>query len=209
MELVLTAPTGAKSASGVEVSAITFGRDFNEALVHQVVTAYLAGARSGTRAQKTRAEVRGGGAKPWRQKGTGRARAGTIRSPLWRGGGKTFAAVPQDHSQKVNKKMYRGAMQSILSELVRQNRLIVVENIELAQPKTRDLLSKLQTLGLNEGMEALIVTSEWNPNLYLSARNVPKVDVRQAPNVDPVSLVKYQTVVMTVDAVRKFEEVLG
>jgi large subunit ribosomal protein L4 len=208
MELALTAPTGAKS-KGVEVSAITFGRDFNEALVHQVVTAYLAGARSGTRAQKTRAEVRGGGAKPWRQKGTGRARAGTIRSPLWRGGGKTFAAVPQDHSQKVNKKMYRGAMQSILSELVRQNRLIVVENIELDHPKTRDLLSKLQTLGLTEGMEALIITSEWNPNLYLSARNIPKIDVRQAPNVDPVSLVKYQNVVMTVDAVRKFEEVLG
>jgi len=208
MELTLTAPTGAKS-KGVEVSATTFGRDFNEALVHQVVTAYLAGARSGTRAQKTRAEVRGGGAKPWRQKGTGRARAGTIRSPLWRGGGKTFAAVPQDHSQKVNKKMYRGAMQSILSELVRQDRLIVVENIEMTQPKTRDLLTKLETLGLTTMMEALIVTSEWNPNLYLSARNIPKVDVRQAPNVDPVSLVKYQKVVMTIDAIRKFEEVLG
>src|SRR5437868_14255838 len=181
MELALTAPTGAKS-KGVEVSAITFGRDFNEALVHQVVTAYLAGARSGTRSQKTRAEVRGGGAKPWRQKGTGRARAGTIRSPLWRGGGKVFAAVPVDHSQKVNKKRYRGAMQSILSELVRQNRLLVVDNLGITQPKTQDLLLKLKDLGLTE---ALIGTSEWDSNMYLSARNVPRVDVSKALNVDP------------------------
>lgn len=208
MKLALTVPEGTES-KGVEVSATTFGRDFNEALVHQVVTAYLAGARSGTRAQKTRAEVRGGGAKPWRQKGTGRARAGTIRSPLWRGGGKTFAAVPQDHSQKVNKKMYRGAMQSILSELIRQNRLIVVEKIGMTQPKTQDLLKHLQTLGLTAPMGALIVTHEWDDNLYLSARNIPQVDVRQAPYVDPVSLVKYPNVVMTVDAMRKFEEVLG
>lgn len=208
MELALTAPAGVESKR-VEVSMTTFGRDFNEALVHQVVTAYLAGARSGTRAQKTRAEVRGGGAKPWRQKGTGRARAGTIRSPLWRGGGKTFAAVPQDHSQKVNKKMYRGAMQAILSELVRQNRLMVVENITMIEPKTQGLLTKLQELGLGPVMEVLIITSEWDTNLYLSARNIPKVDVRQAPNVDPVSLVKYQKVLITVDAVRKFEEVLG
>ena len=150
--------------------------------------------------------MRGGGAKSWRQKGTGRARAGTIRSPIWRGGGKVFAAVPQDHSQKVNKKMYRGAMQSILSELVRQNRLIVVESLDVIKPKTRELLSKLNDLGLKE---ALIVTSEWNTNLYLSARNIPNVDVRQAKDVDPVSLVKFDKVVMTVDAVRKFEEVLG
>ncbi len=206
MELALVVPDGApKKSKGVEVSATTFGRDFNEALVHQVVTAYLAEARSGTRAQKTRAEVRGGGAKPWRQKGTGRARAGTIRSPLWRGGGKVFAAQPQDHGQKVNKKMYRGAMQAILSELVRQDRLIVVEDLALSRPKTRDLLDKLKEFGLHE---ALIVTSEWDPNLYLSARNIPKVDVRQAPNVDPISLIKYEKVMMTVDAVRKFEEVL-
>lgn len=208
MKLELTVPMGTEP-KGVEVSATAFGRDFNEALVHQVVVAYLAGERMGTRAQKTRAEVRGGGAKPWRQKGTGRARAGTIRSPLWRGGGKVFAAVPQDHSQKVNKKMYKGAMQSILSELIRQNRLIVVEKIEMMQPKTQDLLKKLKDLGLTNPMGALIVTHEWDSNLYLSARNIPKVDVRQAPNVDPVSLVKYPNVVMTIDAVRKFEEVLA
>lgn len=206
MELALAKPLGgASKAKAVEVSAETFGRDFNEALVHQVITAYLSGARSGTRGQKTRAEVRGGGAKPWRQKGTGRARAGTIRSPIWRGGGKVFAAVTQDHSQKVNKKMYRGAMQSILSELVRQDRLIVVESLNVAQPKTKELLAKLKELKLQE---ALIVTAEWDSNLYLSARNIPKVDVRKAPDVDPVSLVKFEKVVMTVDAIRKFEEVL-
>jgi large subunit ribosomal protein L4 len=204
MKLAL-AVSGKESTQGVEVSATTFGRDFNEALVHQVVTAYLAGARSGTRGQKTRAEVRGGGAKPWRQKGTGRARAGTIRSPLWRGGGKVFAAQPQDHSHKVNKKMYRGAMQAILSELVRQNRLIVVEDLEVTSPKTRDLLAKLKALDLKE---VLIITGEWDPNLYLSARNVAKVEVRQAPNVDPVSLIKFEKVLMTIGAVRKFEEVL-
>lgn len=203
MELAVAKPGGGKSKA-LEVSATTFGRDFNEALVHQVITAYLAGARSGTRAQKTRREVRGGGAKPWRQKGTGRARAGTIRSPLWRGGGKVFAAKPQDFTQKVNKKMYRGAMQSILSELVRQNRLIVVENIEVVQPKTRELLSQLEKFGITE---ALIVTGDWDANLYLSARNVPTLDIRQAPNVDPVSLVKYEKVLMTVDAIRKIEEV--
>lgn len=205
MELALAVPGNQASKQGVEVSAATFGREFNEALVHQVVTAYLAEARSGTRAQKTRAEVRGGGAKPWRQKGTGRARAGTIRSPLWRGGGKVFAARTQDHGQKVNKKMYRGAMQAILSELVRQHRLIVVESIHITRPKTRDLLDKLKELGLQE---VLIITGEWDSNLYLSARNIPKVELRQAPYVDPVSLIKFDKVVMTVDAVRKFEEVL-
>lgn len=205
MEIAFAVPSGGAAKKSLEVSAITFGRDFNEALVHQVVTAYLAGARSGTRGQKTRAEVRGGGAKPWRQKGTGRARAGTIRSPLWRGGGRTFAATPQDHSQKINKKMYRGAMQAILSELVRQDRLLVVDAIEISRPKTRDLLAKLKDLDLKE---VLIVTGQWDPNLYLSARNVPKIDVQQAPNVDPVSLIKFDKVIMTVDAIRKFEEVL-
>jgi len=206
MEIAFAMPGGeaSKTKKGLEVSAATFGRDFNEALVHQVVTAYLAGARSGTRAQKTRTEVRGGGAKPWRQKGTGRARAGTIRSPLWRGGGKVFAAKPQDHDQKINKKMYRGAMQAILSELVRQDRLLVVDAIQVSRPKTRDLLAKLKDLGLQE---VLIVTGQWDPNLYLSARNVPGVDVQQAPNVDPVSLIKFDKVIMTVEAVRKFEEV--
>lgn len=204
MEIALTLPDGGVSGKNVEISPITFGRDFNEALVHQVLVAYLAGARSGTRGQKTRAQVRGGGAKPWKQKGTGRARAGTIRSPLWRGGGKVFAAEPQDHAQKINKKMYRGAMQSILSELVRQNRLILVEDIQMVRPKTRELLDKLRVLGL---LEVLIVTAEWDANLYLSARNLPKVDVRQAPSVDPVSLIKYPAVVMTLEAIRKFEEV--
>ena len=188
MEIAFAVPSHEAPKKGLEVSAITFGRDFNEALVHQVVTAYLAG----------------GGAKPWRQKGTGRARAGTIRSPLWRGGGRIFAAKPQDHSQKINKKMYRGAMQAILSELVRQDRLLVVDAIEISQPKTRDLLAKLKALGLKE---VLIVTGQWDPNLYLSARNVPKIDVQQAPNVDPISLIKFDKVIMTVDAIRKFEEV--
>jgi large subunit ribosomal protein L4 len=206
MEIALSEPSGKASKKGIEVLATTFGRDYNEALVHQVVTAYLAGGRAGTSAQKTRREVRGGGAKPWRQKGTGRARAGTIRSPLWRGGGKVFAAVPQDYSQKVNKKMYRGAMQSILSELLRQNRLIVVENFEVSEPKTRDLLAKLKNFGLQD---ALIVTGDWNTNLYLSARNIPRVDVRQVKDIDPVSLVRFENVVMTVEAVNKLQEVLS
>jgi len=204
MELAIAMPGGGASKS-LEVSATTFGRDYNEALVHQVVTAYLAGARSGTKAQKTRAEVRGGGAKPWRQKGTGRARAGTIRSPIWRGGGKVFAAVPRDHSQKVNKKMFRGAMQSILSQLVRQNRLVVVEKFEVEQPKTQALLKNLKVLGIEK---ALIVTGAWDTNLYLSARNIPTLDIRQAPHLDPVSLIKFDKVLITVDAIRKLEEVL-
>lgn len=204
MEVALAIPGGVAS-KGIEVSAVTFGRDYNEALVHQVVTAYLAGGRAGTRAQKTRTEVRGGGAKPWKQKGTGRARAGTNRSPLWRSGGKVFAAKPQDHSQKVNRKMYRGAMQSILSELLRQDRLIIVEGIDVPRAKTRDLLDKLKSFGLEE---ALIVTGEWDSNLYLSARNLSRFDVREAPNVDPVSLMRFEKVVMTVGAIRKLEEVL-
>lgn len=206
MEIALSMPGGEASKKAVEVLATTFGRDYNEALVHQVVTAYLAGGRAGTSAQKTRRDVRGGGAKPWRQKGTGRARAGTIRSPIWRGGGKVFAAVPQDYSQKVNRKMYRGAMQSILSELLRQNRLIVVENFAVSGPKTRDLLAKLKAFGLQD---TLIVTHDWDSDLYLSARNIPRVGVRQVKDVDPVSLVKFENVLMTVEAIRQFEEVLG
>lgn len=204
MELAL-AVAGGISTERLEVCATAFGRDFNEALVHQVVTAYLAGTRTGTRAQKTRAEVRGGGAKPWAQKGTGRARAGTIRSPLWRGGGKVFAATPVDHSQKVNKKMYRAAMQAILSELVRQGRLVVVQDIAITQPKTRDLLKRLSDLGLSN---VLIVTESWDANVYLSARNVPRVAVCEVSQVDPVSLIKFEKVLMTVGAVRRFEEVL-
>jgi len=192
--------------NAIEVSNTTFGRDFSEALVHQVVTAYLAGGRAGTRAQKTRADVRGGGKRPWRQKGTGRARAGTIRSPLWRGGGQTFAARPQDHSQKVNRKMYRGALQAILSELVRQERLIVLDSFELSAPKTSELLKKLTELDFVKG---LIITPEVNGNLFLASRNVPGVHVLDVTGLDPVSLVAADKVIMTVDAVKKVEEWLG
>ncbi|WP_158775069.1 50S ribosomal protein L4 [Cobetia sp. L2A1] len=196
----------AGAGGAVDVSDATFGKDFNEALVHQVVTAYLAGARQGTVAQKTRSDVSGGGKKPWRQKGTGRARAGTIRSPLWRSGGVTFAARPQDHSHKVNRKMYRAAMRSILSELVRQDRLVAVDAISVDSPKTKLLIAKLQELGLEK---ALIVTEEQDVNLYLAARNIPYVDVVNVAGADPVSLVGYDKVLMTVAALRKFEENLG
>lgn len=194
-----------KGANALTVSETTFGREFNEALVHQVVVAYAAGARQGTRAQKTRSEVSGGGAKPWRQKGTGRARAGTIRSPIWRTGGVTFAAKPQDHSQKVNKKMYRGAMKSILSELVRQERLIVVENFSVEAPKTKALVAKLKELELND---VLIVTGEVDENLFLAARNLYKVDVRDVTGIDPVSLIAFDKVLMTAAAVKQVEEML-
>lgn len=194
-----------KGANALTVSETTFGREFNEALVHQVVVAYAAGARQGTRAQKTRSEVSGGGAKPWRQKGTGRARAGTIRSPIWRTGGVTFAAKPQDHSQKVNKKMYRGAMKSILSELVRQERLIVVENFSVEAPKTK-AVAKLKELELND---VLIVTGEVDENLFLAARNLYKVDVRDVTGIDPVSLIAFDKVLMTAAAVKQVEEMLA
>ncbi|WP_282156505.1 50S ribosomal protein L4 [Vibrio diabolicus] len=195
-----------KGADALTVSETTFGREFNEALVHQVVVAYAAGARQGTRAQKTRSEVSGGGAKPWRQKGTGRARAGTIRSPIWRTGGVTFAAKPQDYSQKVNKKMYRGAMKSILSELVRQERLIVVDNFSVEAPKTKELVAKLKELELTD---ALIVTSEVDENLFLAARNLYKVDARDVAGIDPVSLIAFDKVVMTAEAVKQVEEMLA
>ncbi|MDP5255630.1 MULTISPECIES: 50S ribosomal protein L4 [unclassified Vibrio] len=195
-----------KGADALTVSETTFGREFNEALVHQVVVAYAAGARQGTRAQKTRSEVSGGGAKPWRQKGTGRARAGTIRSPIWRTGGVTFAAKPQDHSQKVNKKMYRGALKSILSELVRQERLIVVDNFSVEAPKTKELVAKLKELELND---TLIVTGEVDENLFLAARNLYKVDVRDVAGIDPVSLIAFDKVLMTADAVKQVEEMLA
>jgi large subunit ribosomal protein L4 len=192
----------------VEVSEVTFGREYNEALVHQVVTAFLAGARQGSRAQKTRSEVSGGGSKPWRQKGTGRARAGTIRSPIWRSGGVTFAAKPQDHSQKVNRKMYRGAMRAILSELVRQDRIVVVDSLELDQPKTKAFIEKMSGFGL-AGSSVLAISEEVNENLYLAARNVPKANVRDVASADPVSLVGHDKVVITVSALKKFEEILG
>ncbi|KOO06762.1 50S ribosomal protein L4 [Vibrio hepatarius] len=195
-----------KGADALTVSETTFGREFNEALVHQVVVAFAAGARQGTRAQKTRSEVSGGGAKPWRQKGTGRARAGTIRSPIWRTGGVTFAAKPQDHSQKVNKKMYRGAMKSILSELVRQERLIVVDNFSVEAPKTKELVAKLKELELND---VLIVTGEVDENLFLAARNLYKVDARDVAGIDPVSLIAFDKVLMTAEAVKQVEEMLA
>ena len=194
------------SGSAVELSEVAFGREFNEALVHQVVTAYLAGGRQGSKAQKSRADVSGGGKKPFRQKGTGRARAGSIRSPIWVGGGKTFAARPQDWSQKVNRKMYRGAMQCILAELVRQNRLVLVEEFAVAAPKTKELLAKLNDLNATR---ALIVTESVDENLYLAARNIPHVDVVDAAAIDPVSLIAFDKVVMSVAAAKKIEVELG
>ncbi|MFB0999945.1 MAG: 50S ribosomal protein L4, partial [Colwellia sp.] len=173
---------------------------------HQVVVAYAAGARQGTRAQKTRSEVSGGGAKPWRQKGTGRARAGTSRGPIWRSGGVTFAAKPQDHSQKVNRKMYRGAIKSILSELVRQDRLVVVENFTVETPKTKELVAKLNGLELKD---VLIITPEADEILFLSARNFYNVEVRDVDGIDPVSLVGFEKVLMTASAVKQIEEMLG
>ena len=194
------------SGSAVELSEVAFGREFNEALVHQVVTAYLAGGRQGSKAQKSRADVSGGGRKPFRQKGTGRARAGSIRSPIWVGGGKTFAARPQDWSQKVNRKMYRGAMQCILAELVRQDRLVLVEEFSVEAPKTKELLAKLNDLNATR---ALIVTDVVDENLYLAARNIPHVDVVDAAAIDPVSLIAFDKVVMSVAAAKKIEVELG
>ncbi|MCH9783108.1 MAG: 50S ribosomal protein L4 [Gammaproteobacteria bacterium] len=195
------------ASGGTEtVSEVAFGKDFNEPLVHQVVTAFLAGARQGSKAQKNRAAVSGGGRKPWRQKGTGRARAGTIRSPLWRGGGKTFAAEPRDFSQKVNRKMYRGALRCIFSELVRQERLVVVDEFNIDSPKTKQVASKLKDLELSS---VLIVTSEVDENLYLAARNLPKVDIRDASGVDPVSLIAFEKVLVTVPALKQLEEALA
>ncbi|MFK0570024.1 50S ribosomal protein L4 [Endozoicomonas sp.] len=193
-------------AEAVQVSDVTFGTEFNETLVHQAVVAFMAGARQGTKAQKTRSEVSGGGRKPWRQKGSGRARAGTIRSPLWRGGGSTFAAKPQNHAQKLNKKMYRAAMRSILSELVRQERLLVVEQFTVESPKTRLVIAKLNELNLSN---VLIVSDEVDQNIYLGSRNIPHVDVRDVQGIDPVSLIAHEKVVMTVSAIKKFEEMLG
>jgi large subunit ribosomal protein L4 len=205
MELSVIKP-GNESAGTVSVSDLAFAREYNEDLVHQVVTAFLAGARQGTRAQKNRSDVRGGGKKPWRQKGTGRARAGTIRSPIWRSGGVTFAAQPQDHSKKVNRKMYRAALRSILSELARQERLVVVESMVLEAPKTKLLVKQLGEYGVDN---VLIVSDEVGENLYLAARNLHKVDVRDVDGVDPVSLIAYDKVMVTVDAVKKIEEMLG
>ena len=202
----LTISNGQGSAGTITVSDEAFGKDFNQDLVHQAVVAYMAAGRQGTRAQKTRSEVSGGGKKPWKQKGSGRARAGTIRSPLWRTGGVTFAARPQDHSQKINKKMYRAAMRSIFSELARQDRLVVVEAFGIDGPKTKALMAKLGQFGLDN---VLIVTEEVDRNLYLSSRNLHKVDVRDALGIDPVSLIGFEKVLVTVPALKKVEEMLA
>lgn len=186
----------------VEVSDSVFGADYNASLVHQVVTAYLAGARAGTKAQKNRAAVSGGGSKPYRQKGTGRARAGTTRSPLWRSGGKIFAAEPRSYQQKVNRKMYRGAVRAILSELSRLGRVHVLDALELDAPKTKVLKAKLDELGLDE---ALLVVDEHNDHLSLAARNLPRVDVSTALRVDPVSLIGFEHLVLTKAALERLE----
>jgi large subunit ribosomal protein L4 len=196
----------AANAGEIQLSDVAFGRAYNEALVHQVVTAYMAAGRSGTKAQKTRAEVRGGGKKPWSQKGTGQARAGSIRSPIWVGGGRTFAAKPRDFAQKVNRKMYRAAMQSMVSELVRQDRLVAVETIELSAPKTKLLISKLAEFGMTRG---LVLVEAFEEKLFLAARNVPHVDVMAVASLDPLSLIKHDKVIATVGALKLLEQRLG
>lgn len=192
---------------GLEVSESTFGREFNEALVHQVVVAYQSTARAGTKAQKTRSEVSGGGKKPFRQKGTGRARAGSSRSPLWRAGGTIFAAKPQDWTQKVNRKMYRVAMRSILSQLVREDRLLVVGDFKLENHKTKTLVAKLKKLDLKN---VLIVNGEFDSDLFLASRNLYKVEVCQPGTAEfnPINLINFDKVVMTEAAVKKVEEML-
>lgn len=196
----------ASPASEIQLSDAAFGRDYNEALVHQVVTAYMAAGRSGTKAQKTRAEVRGGGKKPWSQKGTGQARAGSIRSPIWVGGGRAFAAKPRDFSQKVNRKMYRAAMQTMVSQLVRQDRLVAVESIELTAPRTKLLISKLAEFGLTR---ALILVEAYEEKLFLAARNVPYVEVMAVSALDPLSLIKHDKVIATVGALKLLDQRLG
>jgi large subunit ribosomal protein L4 len=203
MELKMIEVATGNEAGKLGVSEAVFGVDFNESLVHQVVVAYMAGGRSGTKAQKTRSEVRGGGIKPWRQKGTGRARAGTIRSPLWVGGGRAFPGQNRDFSQKVNKKMYRGAMRSILSELNRTGRLVVVDDFKLEAPKTRDFKAKLEQLGLND---VLVVTEAFDEYLYLSSRNLYHADVCDVNSIDPVSLVGYKNILVTQGAIKQLEE---
>jgi len=194
---------GKGKGSTLELADATFGAAFNEPLVHQVVTAYLAGARSGTKAQKNRSEVSGSGKKPWKQKGTGRARVGSIRSPIWVGGGRTFAARPRSFEQKVNRKMHRGAMRSILSELLRQDRLLVTPELAVSAPKTKELRGKFEKLGFTTG---LVVVEAFDMNLWLAARNLPKVDLLEARLIDPVSLVGAEKIVITAAALKIVEE---
>ena len=190
----------------VDVADSAFGAEFNEALVHQVVTAFLSGARAGTKAQKSRSEVRGGGTKPWRQKGTGRARAGTIRSPIWVGGGRAFAAKPRSHDQKVNKKMYRAALRSVFSELVRQDRLVITDSLEMEAPKTKLLAGKLKEFGLDS---VLIVNEAFDEKVFLSARNLPNVGICDAGSIDPVVLMRFEKVLVTLPALKLIEERLS
>ncbi len=196
----------AAPASEIQLSDAAFGRAYNEALVHQVVTAYRAAGRAGTKAQKSRAQVRGGGKKPWSQKGTGQARAGSSRSPIWVGGGRAFAARPRDFSQKVNRKMYRAAMQSMVSELIRQDRLVAIESLDLEAPKTKLLIGKLAELGLTR---ALILVEAFEEKLFLAARNVPYVDVMPVASLDQLSLLKHDKVVATVGALKLLDQRLG
>ena len=190
----------------VDVAEAAFGAEYNEALVHQVVTAYLAGARAGTKAQKNRSSARGGGAKPWRQKGTGRARAGTIRSPIWVGGGRTFAASPRNFDQKVNKKMYRAALRSVFGELVRQDRLVIVEELGIEAPKTRLLATRLKELELDN---VLILNEAFDENVFLAARNLPNVGICDVASMDPVVLIRFEKVLVTLPALKLIEERLS
>ena len=195
--------TSSAKKSDITISEATFGKDFNESLVHQAVVSYMAGSRQGSSKQKTRSEVRGGGKKPYRQKGTGRARAGTIRSPIWVGGGRTFAARPRDYTQKVNKKMYKAAMRSIFSELFRKNKLLIVEKFEVKQPKTKEFLKFAKKHELDN---ALIITKELDENLYLASRNVKNIECSDIHSINPVSLLKYEKVLMSLEALKLVEE---
>jgi large subunit ribosomal protein L4 len=205
MELELQTFASNTSSAQAVLSDEVFGKDYNEPLIHQVVTAFLAGGRSGTKAQKSRSDVRGGGRKPWAQKGGGRARAGTSRSPIWRSGGVTFAARPRDFSEKVNRKMYRGAMRSILSELLRKNRLIAVEGFPIEEPKTKIVVAYLKTLGISD---ALIICSEPSENLILATCNIPNVGLIEASTIDPAVLVAFKNVIVTKDALEEIEGML-
>ena len=206
MNLNISDPGVGLTKEAVNLSEVTFGREYNEALIHQVVVAYMASSRQGTKALKTRSEVRGGGAKPYRQKGTGRARAGTIRSPIWRGGGQTFAAKPRNYYQKVNRKMYRGAMRSILSELVRQDRVVVTNKFSIEVPRTKQVQNLLRDLALED---VLVVVEEVDKNLYLGSRNLKSAEVVDVQGINPITLIRCKKVLFTVGALRKVEEVLG
>ena len=197
---------GAGSGGTIQVSDAVFAADFNEALIHQVVTAYMAGGRSGTRAQKNRSLVRGGGAKPWRQKGTGRARAGTIRSPIWVGGGRAFAAAPRNYDQKVNKKMYRAALRSVFGELIRQDRLVIVEELGIDAPKTKLLATRLKELDLDS---VLILNEAFDEKVFLAARNLPNVGICDVASMDPVVLIRFEKVLVTLPALKLVEERLS